>query len=211
MAYLVTNPTEVVDAMAAAHRVRTYKEFMGEVYPDATWDGKRYHAPCDDYEDPMSGRTFMAGEFLPTSRDYEEMVRATYPSRFPVMAVSPAGEAHRYEGTKAQLTAAKAVLKRQTKEFLEPVSRHVGVVGGRIDAMLRVLSCFERQGFYGTTYIFTLLDAENNVHRYIGTKDIRGKADAAGNISAKFTVLDHTEYGGVAQTNIGRPSFPRAR
>lgn len=80
-------------------------------------------------------------------------------------------------------------------------SNHVGEVGQRI--LIETTITFSKgfEGFYGTTFINSLEDAEGNVFIYRGNC-IGEKGDK---LTLKATVKEHGEYDGVRQTVISRP------
>lgn len=58
-------------------------------------------------------------------------------------------------------------------------------------------------GFYGTTYINTMVDRDGNVFVYKG-KHLASKGDQ---VTLKATVKDHGVYKGTKQTVINRPKI----
>lgn len=81
-------------------------------------------------------------------------------------------------------------------------SNHVGAIGDRIDIDATIKFCMGFEGFYGTTYINTMVDADGNIYVYKGGKRL---ADKGASIRLKATIKDHGEYKGAKQTIINRP------
>ena len=84
-------------------------------------------------------------------------------------------------------------------------SGYVGEVGQRIDIEATVTFVMGFDGFYGTTYINTLVDRDGNVFVYKG-KHLASKGDQ---VTLKATVKDHSVYKGTKQTVINRPKISR--
>ena len=82
-------------------------------------------------------------------------------------------------------------------------SAYVGTIGDRIEISVTVKFCMGFDGFYGTTYINTMTDADGNIYVYKG-KRLASKGDQ---ISLKATIKDHAEYKGAKQTVINRPKL----
>ena len=80
-------------------------------------------------------------------------------------------------------------------------SNHVGDVGQRIVIETTITFSKGFEGFYGTTFINSLEDAEGNVFIYRGNC-IGEKGDK---LTLKATVKEHGEHDGVRQTVISRP------
>ncbi len=80
-------------------------------------------------------------------------------------------------------------------------SNFVGSIGDRIEVVVTVQFCMGFDGFYGTTYINTMVDAEGNIYVYKG-KRLASKGD---HIKLKATIKDHSEYKGAKQTVVNRP------
>ena len=80
-------------------------------------------------------------------------------------------------------------------------SIHVGEVGQRIVIETTITFSKGFEGFYGTTFINSLEDADGNVFIYRGNK----LGDAGELVCLKATIKEHSEYNGVKQTIINRP------
>ncbi len=81
-------------------------------------------------------------------------------------------------------------------------SDHVGAIGDRIDIEATVTHYFCFDGFYGTTYINIIADADGNIFVYKGGKRL---AEKGASICLKATIKEHGEYKGAKQTIINRP------
>ena len=82
-------------------------------------------------------------------------------------------------------------------------SAYVGAIGDRIQIEATVKFCMGFDGFYGTTYINTMVDAAGNIFVYKG-KRLASKGDT---ICLKATIKDHSDYKGAKQTVLSRPSI----
>lgn len=193
--YICTDRTEVETALIA-NTPRSVDEVMRETHPEATFDGRRYHAPYDGYVCPLTGEVYRGGEFLPNTNE------PAYSSRsFGVMAKC-GDEVISWYGTPAMIAEARSVLRRQTLEYSRARSSHVGTVGGKISVEVTVSLLRKFDGYYGPVY-FTIMEDENgNVFIYKGSKHI-GREEEQFIVTAK--VKEHTEYKGVKQTIIERP------
>lgn len=184
-----------VDAIHAAKTPRPINEIMREIYPEATFDGSRYHAPCDGYECPLTGRVSRGGEYLPMSEEPAGIFK------FPVTAEYK-GDVVEWYGTMAQVKAVRDELHRQTDEVQAAISKHVGNVGDRCELTLKIDYVKEMGGFYGNTYFHIMHDDSGNVIIYSGTKKLT-KLGPVVKITAK--VKSHGECNGVKQTVVERP------
>ena len=82
-------------------------------------------------------------------------------------------------------------------------SRHVGTVGQRMTLSLTVGRVFKGEGHYGPYVILNCTDSDGNVVVYKGSADLGVEAGDA--ITMTATVKKHTEWQGIAQTEVSRP------
>jgi len=82
-------------------------------------------------------------------------------------------------------------------------SNYVGEIGQRIDIEATMTFCMGFDGFYGTTYINTFVDADGNIFFYRGNP----LAKKGEKISLKATVKAHAEHKGAKQTVVNRPKL----
>ena len=93
-------------------------------------------------------------------------------------------------------------IERRERAKVEADSVHVGTVGERMDVEATVMSVYEHEGNYGTTFITKLRDDQGNIYKWFGSYELeRGSV-----VRAKWTVKDHSEYKGVKETVLNRPS-----
>lgn len=90
--------------------------------------------------------------------------------------------------------------KRQ--EAVASTSAHVGQPGDRVQVTARVMSVFEHEGNYGTTFITTLHDDAGNEFKWFGSYEL--ERDSV--VEATWTVKKHDEWKGTKQTVLTRPS-----
>jgi hypothetical protein len=84
-------------------------------------------------------------------------------------------------------------------------SEHVGSVGDRLRFTARVMSVFEHNGAYGTTFITKMVDEAGNVFKWFGSYDLsRGAL-----VEATWTVKGHEEWKGTKETVVNRPAKVR--
>lgn len=108
-----------------------------------------------------------------------------------------------------EISAIKRI-KRKVQDGLHNIQRlkanaesdHVGSVGDRIEFQATMKFCMGFDGFYGTTYINTMVDSDGNIFVYKGGKPLGKRGDV---ISLKATIKEHGEYKGAKQTVINRP------
>ena len=101
------------------------------------------------------------------------------------------------------------------KAALDATRQHVGTVGEKITLTLTIRHIVTLDGTYGTSYIYIMEDADNNVVIYKGNSDVvfmgsdglpRGKGDS---LTITATVKEHGARDGVKQTIIQRPKAPK--
>jgi hypothetical protein len=90
---------------------------------------------------------------------------------------------------------------RQFPKDPEPPSNWVGKPRQRMEVDLRSHKSFSFDGFYGTTYIELMKDAEGNVYKYKGSSPPRVDRKFK---TFKFTVKEHETYKDQKQTVIQR-------
>lgn len=108
-----------------------------------------------------------------------------------------------------EISAIKGI-KRKVQDGLRNIQRlkanaesdHVGSVGDRIEFQATMKFCMGFDGFYGTTYINTMVDSDGNIFVYKGGKPLGKRGDV---ISLKATIKEHGDYKGAKQTVINRP------
>ena len=116
------------------------------------------------------------------------------------------------ENSRREINMEAAALRRiagKVQDGLRNIARlkanaaaaYVGEIGDRIEINATVKFCMGFDGFYGTTYINTMVDADGNIYVYKG-KRLASKGDQ---ISLKATIKDHSEYKGAKQTVLSRP------
>ena len=97
------------------------------------------------------------------------------------------------------------------KAALDATRQHVGTVGEKITLTLTIRHIVTLDGTYGTSYIYIMEDADQNVVIYKGNSDVmfmgsdglpRGKGDT---LTITATVKEHGARDGVKQTVIQRP------
>jgi hypothetical protein len=208
---LVCTDRAAVDAIFAAKCPRDVEGIMRDVYPDATQDANgRFHAPCDGYICPITDQTFRGGEYLPFITDDELEERGGERScGIRSVSASYNGEVIGWEGTRGQIAAVYAELKRQTNEADQATSSHIGVVGQKVEIsatvqMRRGAPILRGRFQVGVSWFFILRSNEGNLIVYKGSKDIGGNGDA---VKMLATVKDHTSYNGIKQTVVQRPKM----
>jgi len=82
-------------------------------------------------------------------------------------------------------------------------SVHVGTVGGKLEVTVTVERVIDLEGNYGVSHLHSLKDAAGNVYVWV-TGSVR--YDVGKTVTLKGTVKAHTDYKGLAQTNLTRCS-----
>lgn len=97
------------------------------------------------------------------------------------------------------------------KAALDATRQHVGTVGEKITLTLKIRHIVTLDGMYGTSYIYIMEDADQNVVIYKGNSavvawtpegEVRGAGDT---LTITATVKEHGVREGVKQTVIQRP------
>ena len=107
--------------------------------------------------------------------------------------------APKYFGYIASAVGAKVRSDFSKKTTLE--SNHVGNVGDKIQCEVEVLRLSTSDGYYGTSYIFTMIDTLGNIFIWFASKCI---FDVGDKVPIKATVKNHDEYHGKKQTVLTR-------
>jgi len=98
------------------------------------------------------------------------------------------------------------------KAALDATRQHLGTVGQKITLNLTIRHIVSLEGIYGTSYIYIMEDADQNIVIYKGNSDVmawtpegtvRGKGDT---FTISATVKEHGVRDGVKQTVIQRPT-----
>lgn len=199
----VTNIEEVNEAFEAK-TPRPIRDVMLEIYPDATEDANgRFHAPYDGYECQFTGNTYRAGEYLPMEEPEDGYAgRVMGNQRHFPEAVDLDGNAHEWNGTRAQNIAAWGVLIAQSRTHDAARSQYVGTIGSKISVTVTVEFVKAFVGYYGNVFIHIMKDESGNVIVYKGGKKLSDK-----NVKIKLTakVKSHGERECVKQTVVERP------
>lgn len=214
---LICTNKQAVDTVYATHQARDVHEIMREIYPDATFDGQRYHAPYDGYRCEITGTIYRGGEYLPMTDE------PSGGSAYTVCATL-GSETITWTGTKAQIAAVRAELLTQgraERRKRDAKSQHVGTIGEKITTKVTVDYISARMGYYGHKFWHSLRDQDGNVIIYSGSKMLTGKIKGLSGPSHQThidldyitgtklclsaTVAEHSSYEGVKQTIIKRP------
>lgn len=95
--------------------------------------------------------------------------------------------------------AQKAMRENESSKGAETASEYVGEVGQRVKIEVQSFTCAATwESYYGTTFLYKMLDAAGNVYIWKTGKHIDGAQNVAG------TVKGHTVYNGVKQTELTR-------
>lgn len=108
------------------------------------------------------------------------------------------------------LSAFNSYLKYK-KDLLKPKSEHIGIIGDRMNMILTVVSVKTINNDFGTSYIYNMVDENNNQIIKFGT--INNRYLVKGDIIEKGSILkfntdikNHNVFNDVKQTIIGRVS-----
>jgi len=190
--FLCTNFPAVL-SLFNANAPRDVVEVMKERHPKATFDGERFHAPCDGYVCPITGNVFRAGEFLP-----EPASEGGQKTHFTEFLVQETGKVQSLSGTRAQIEAVREELRAQTRAVEAAQSKHIGTVGAKMELNLKINKILVFDGRYGCTYMHLMSQGTNAVF-YKGAKCLGKEGDS---ITIKAKIKEHTDYEGVPQTVI---------
>ena len=95
-------------------------------------------------------------------------------------------------------------LIRERKAKIGENSAHFGAVGTRYELAVTVVGVRYTEGDYGTTTIYTLVDADGNVFKWFASNDeVLGDKEGE-TFKIKGTVKKHDEYQGTKQTVLSR-------
>ena len=106
---------------------------------------------------------------------------------------------HRAEKLNAEHEQARAAALKEDRE-----RGWIGEVGGRQEFRLTVEKELQFEGRFGTTFIFILRDAEQNVIVYKGSVFLAERGQV---VDIKATIKEHGQRDGVKQTLITRPKL----
>jgi len=183
----------------------------------AFWDGdKRYgREECprcsgtgfiEYFAHNESGRCFQCqGDKVLSFRLYDEKQNAAQLRRIAKQQQSDAARAL----VNSEITALHNIkgcvrhgLRQIERLRANAASGYIGEIGDRIERDVTLVFVIGFDGFYGTTWINVMRDADNNVIAYKGSRCLGEKGDA---FKIKGTVKDHALYKGTKQTVINRP------
>jgi len=101
------------------------------------------------------------------------------------------------------------------KAALDATRQHIGTVGEKITLTLKIRHIVTLDGMYGTSFIYIMEDADQNVVIYKGNSSVvswtpEGEVRGAGDtLTITATVKEHGVREGVKQTVIQRPKAPK--
>jgi hypothetical protein len=102
---------------------------------------------------------------------------------------------------------------RKAMELIQPkstkASEHVGTVGNREALSLIFKSVYVFENFYGSTYIYRFVDADNNVIIWKSTNNFDFTVGET--VECVAMIKSHDEYKGTKQTYINRPKFKEVK
>jgi len=198
--YIITNTAEIITVIDNK-APRDVETILREIYPGCTIDANgRAHSPCDGYVCELTGEIYRGGEYLPET---DEAMRGGSLSR--MFAVeSSTGKEIIFEGTKAQISAAREIAKRQQADF-DATTDFIGEVKNRQNFELRICAIFSEVGVYGSEHTHYMRDENMNPIVYKGSKII-GKTGTT--VKVKATVKSHwlSKYDNRKATYIARPA-----
>jgi hypothetical protein len=115
--------------------------------------------------------------------------------------------------------------ERKARELLEGDSKHVGIVGDRVDMVLNFVSQRSFDGEYGISHLRKFYDIDGNVVIWFGSGSFSAPIKQEGFeddedaltffdpirpdcwTKVRTTIKAHDEYNGVAQTKVARTNF----
>jgi hypothetical protein len=199
--YVITNP-EAISAVIDNNAPRDVTTVLREMYPSCTIDNNgRAHAPWDGYQCAITSLVYRGGEYLPESD--EAVVGGSQYRMFTVNANT--NEEVIFEGTKAQITAAREIAKQQQAIF-DASTDFVGEIKKRQMFDLRICAVFHNVGMYGDEFTHLMRDENMNPVVYKGSKRL-GKSGA--NLLMKATVKNHwlSQTDSRKATYVARPAL----
>ena len=129
-----------------------------------------------------------------------------------VVALTADGLRHKSLGIAASVIRAyereverelEAERRDKKREAEADASEWVGEVKERLELTLTVESIFEKEGYYGMTYITKLHDEQGRVFKWFGSYPL----EQGETVHGKWTVKGHDEFRGVKETVITRPAL----
>ena len=102
----------------------------------------------------------------------------------------------------------KNVAYKKAKILQKNKSKYIGNAGDKLERLLTLDWCIEKEGNYGNYYIKQLRDNDGNIFSHMGSalRDADYKKLPKGStFTLKFTVKEHSEYKGLKQTKITNP------
>jgi hypothetical protein len=156
---------------------RSVEECILERFPEATIDRNgRPHAPHDGYIDPIFGRVYRGGEYLPFEPDSDSLPNTG--SRRKTVTIFDGEKIAVFEGTKGQCNAGRIAAKEVMREF-DCLNEFVGEVGKRITITVRLMNVFiDTESYYGG-YIHYFRDMYFNSIIWKGSKPLFQKSDGS--------------------------------
>jgi hypothetical protein len=149
-------------------------------------------------------RTFVLSEDFGGDSDYVLNLKAAAggervnPRNFGLLVSAPQAHARHIEKT----------LIREKQAKVGENSSHFGEVKTRYELEVTVAGIRYLEGDYGTTTLYTLLDADGNLFKWFATTDKLGEDEGA-RFVIKGTVKKHDEYNGTKQTVLTRCAVVR--
>jgi hypothetical protein len=175
----------------------------------------RFHAPHNEFECPLTGGVYNAGEFLPYSDPADTLETgwgrdASW--RYVEEAICAlSGNKVVFRGTPSQIKNVRDELARQQRVQDALQSTYVGNVKDRMTKVLSGRTVFSYETEYGPAFIGLLRDEDGNVYIYRGGRKVESYGPYADefNGAMTFSVKSHGERDGVKQTLIARPAIKK--
>lgn len=171
--------TEAVSLAMDNAAPRPIEEVILERFPDAVIDrNNRPHAPHDGYVDPILGKVYRGGEYLPFEPNDDDSAFGRGNSR-PNVTIFDGEKIQVFEGTKGQVKAGRIAAKEVMTEF-DKLNEFVGEVGQRISLKVRLMNVFiNTEGYYGIQYVHYFRDMYFNSIVWKGSKPLFQKNDGS--------------------------------
>lgn len=150
---------EYVSAAMDAAAPRPIEEVILERFPEAVIDrNNRPHAPHDGYVDPILGKVYRGGEYLPFEPNDDVIGAVMRSGRRPNVTIFDGEKIQVFEGTKGQCNAGRIAAREVMREF-DCLNQFVGEVKKRDTFTVRLMNVFvDTAGYYGTQYIHFFRD-----------------------------------------------------
>lgn len=84
---------------------------------------------------------------------------------------------------------------------------HVGSVGDVIEGVVTVLRKSPFEGMYGTSWVMTCRDSDNNIYSFFTTSRKLLDNEVGSEIKIKATIKEHSEYGNFPQNMLRAPKI----